>query len=183
MSITPEPPAVRAQPAHPVQPVHPPLAYPPRSGAHTAPQPAMTLAERTFVNAAHRGNLLIIRAAERAMTHQLPGDVLEFAKKMVAEHQLMGRELTSLAARKGMVLMPLPVPPPTPVQGATPAAAPGQVDDFLEGQVELHREAVEAYQHAATELGGDGEVKAFATKHLVHLRAHFDEAERLVAAA
>ena len=180
MSITPEPPAVRPQSAHPVQPVHAPLAYPPRSGAHTAPQPAMTLAERTFVNAAHRGNLLIIRAAERAMTHQLPGEVLEFAKKMIAEHQLMGRELTSLSARKGMVLMPLPVPPPAPIHGVPPPAAPGQVGDFLEGQVELHREAVEAYQHAAAELSGDGEVKTFATKHLVHLRVHFDEAERLV---
>lgn len=132
-----------------------------------------------FLKAANQSGMLEIKEAELAVKRNLSGTNLNFAKKMVTDHEKVNQELTDLAAKKGVVL---PTALDEDMQKKYDSLAKTEdtklAKEYLECQVKAHKKAVSDFKEAA-EDSKDADVKAFATKHLPHLQAHLDEVKRL----
>jgi putative membrane protein len=105
--------------------------------------------------------------------------VRSFARKLAQDHARAEKELSQLFSRKGI--------PPEPelagnLQNSLDRLAGlkgGQFDQAFKQQViEDHQKAIALFEKQA-EQGTDPELKAFAQKHLPHLREHIDIARGL----
>ncbi len=163
------------------------------SGALTTPAGAAETAAETaaaastlnkddaeFVRMALLGGMVEVKTSELAVKRNiLTGADLEFAKKIVSDHNTINDEITALARTKGLTL-------PT----ALDEKMQKKVDDlgkksdkdlreaYLECQVDGHKKAVSAFKSASDDAK-DGDVKAFAAKHLPHLQQHLETVKAL----
>ncbi len=132
-----------------------------------------------FLKVANQCNMLEIKEAELVVKRNASGANLDFAKKMITDHEKVNEELAELATKKGVTL---PTGLNEDMQKKYDSLA--KTDDakinkeYFECQVKEHKKAVSAFKDAA-EDSKDTDVKAFAAKHLPHLQAHLDEAKRL----
>lgn len=133
-----------------------------------------------FLRMALLGGMAEVKTSELAIKRGiLTGADLEFAKKMVSDHSTVNDEITALAKTKGLAL-----------PSALDEKLQKKVDDlgkksdkdlreaYLECQVDAHKNAVSGFK-TASEDAKDGDVKAFAAKHLPHLQQHLDTVKAL----
>lgn len=133
-----------------------------------------------FVRMALLGGKTLVQTSELAIKRAiLTGADLEFAKKIVSDHNTVNDELTALARTKNLVL-------PTGLDEKMQK----KVDDlgkksdkdlreaYLECQVDAHKKAVSAFKSASDDAK-DGDVKAFAAKHLPHFQQHLETVKTL----
>lgn len=162
-----------------------PLTFPALSAAEhtetttTTTTTALNKDEVKFLQTANQGGLLEIKTSELVTKRNITGPAADFAKKMIADHESVNKELVSLASKKGVTL-------PTALDEETQKKydSLAKVDDaklgkeYMECQIKAHKAAVSAFKDAADE-SKDSDVKAIAAKHLPHLQAHLDEAKRI----
>ncbi len=132
-----------------------------------------------FLIAAIQGGMIEVKNAQLVIKRNVTGPALDFAKKMVSEHEKVNDELTKLASKKGLTL---PTTLNEDMQKCYDELA--KTDDaklakaYIADQVKGHKKAVSALKEAA-EDSKDVDVKAFAATHLPHFQAHLDEAKRI----
>ena len=148
--------------------------------ASLAPAPQMDPAN--YVQTAGQSGLFEVEAGKIATRRARSPEVRSFARMMVSDHTEADRKIRSAA----MASNP-PIPFPTaldPQHQETLAAlrsAPRAEFDhqYMEGQVEGHREALEL-QQSYGESGGDPNLKAVASELTPIVRHHFDEAQTIL---
>jgi len=101
-------------------------------------------------------------------------ELKKFSHQMIADHTRVNQELQTLAAQKGIAL-PATVDVRAQYCAQSLAGLSGQKFDecYAKAQLVAHLEAVSAFE-AEAERGQDRDVKAFAAKHLPHLKEHLN---------
>lgn len=132
-----------------------------------------------FLQMANQCGLLKIKAAELATKRNASGAPLDYAKKMITDHEAVNKELAALASKKGVAL-PTVLDEDTQKKydalAKTEDAKMGK--EYMDCQVKAHKAAVSSFKDAADD-SKDADIKAFAAKHLPHMQAHLDEAKRV----
>jgi putative membrane protein len=113
--------------------------------------------DKSFIQDAYKDGLAEVKLAELGQGKTANADVKTFATQMATEPSVMEiGKMKMLDAKSG-----------------------ADFDkDFVEAMVKDHKDAVKAFEKAATEAN-DAEVKAFATKTLPTLKHHLSMAEAL----
>jgi putative membrane protein len=107
-------------------------------------------------------------------------EVKALAQKMVQDHTAVNEELKALAESKKVMVSVVTDPGDTRNLKDLENKATGEEFDkeFLDELEKSHKKAISAFEEAAKD-SEDAETKAFAEKHLPHLRAHLDEVQKL----
>jgi len=143
-----------------------------------AQNPAQGTANRAGVNdalfsaAAASGGLAEVTISKLGLQKATDNELKQFSQQMVDEHTKVNRELTDLAARKGITL------PASPDIRATFCAESlnglsGEEFDrcYAKAQLVTHMDAVAMFE-AEAERGLDPDIKAFAARTLPHIKGH-----------
>ena len=134
-----------------------------------------------FLQMANQGGLLEIKMSELVAKRNtnVTGAPADFAKKMITEHGSVNKDLTTLATKKGVTLQTSLDEDTQKKFDALAKTEDGKLaKEYMECQIKAHKAAVSGFKDAADD-SKDVDVKAFATKHLPHLQAHLDEANRV----
>jgi putative membrane protein len=110
-------------------------------------------------------------------------EVKAFAQRMVKDHTKANKELTAVAAAKGLKV---PTEPGVMHKGMKEKFEHQSADadfnhDFMQQMVRDHEAAVELFTTAANDTTLDPELRALAKKTLPTLQEHFAEAKKLEA--
>jgi len=127
--------------------------------------------DRHFLEKAAKASQAELQISQIATERAGNPQVREFAQMIVSEHQQLNRELTDLAAAKGVTL---------PVSAAKldkwSAKKANEFDkDYVNEMVSQHDEAVSLFEKAVK--SEDPEIAAFAQKYLPKLQAHHTAAK------
>jgi putative membrane protein len=128
-----------------------------------------------FINEAARSGMAEVRMGELARENGQSDAVKQFGERMVTDHTQVNEELKQVA--NGQVPTDLgkhqqALDRLRAMKGAEFDAA------FKQTQVQAHQEAVQLFERQASQ-GSNQELKAFAEKHLPHLREHLTMAQQL----
>lgn len=134
-----------------------------------------------FINAAAIGDLVEIEASKLALMKADNPKSKQFAQKMIDDHTETSKELKALVVG-GKVKATMPTAWDRAQQAKFDEMSSLKSADFTRQynalQVAAHKEAVSLFDRYAK--GGDNaDLKAFAAKHLPHLREHLKLAEAL----
>ena len=133
----------------------------------------------TFAVVAASSSLLEIRSSEQALTKATNQEVKNFAQQMINEHQKGYQELKMMQNAKNQTVSTELLPKHQRWYSKLMAEDPKEFDDeYMELQVEAHREAVELFDNAA-KGHQDNELRAYAEKTLPNLRMHLETAKRI----
>ena len=134
--------------------------------------------DATFVREASQGGMAEIKQGQFAAKNAENDAVKQYGQKLVTDHTKANQELKQLATSKGASI-------PTEIgkhQASCDrlAALKGREFDqaFKEQTIKDHEEAIRIFEQQ-TQQGSDAELKAFAQKHLPHLRQHLTMAQQL----
>jgi putative membrane protein len=134
-----------------------------------------------FVKKAAKGNLAEIDLGRLAVRKGTSPEVKEFANRMIRDHSKANRELSALAASKGV-----DVPKSAPMSEDASAlhlkmlSGKSFDDAYIKMMVDDHKEDVAAFQKES-ESAQDPDVKNFASKTLPTLQSHLDKIEKIQA--
>lgn len=150
-----------------------------QSAAQAQTTPTLSTTDATFINMAGTSGIEEMTFGQLAQTKASSAAVRRFAQQMVTDHTMVNQQLMALAQRKQMT-------PPSSMdmrheqllqqlQGMK-----GRAFDraYIEGQVQDHQMAVQAFQTEA-QSGTDPEVRAFAQQYLPALQQHLQMAQTL----
>jgi putative membrane protein len=148
---------------------------------HTAtPAPtaaAAQAADRVFVERAVSAGLAEVAITKHTMDKAASPKVKKIAEHLHKDHSQANRELTSIAAAKGI---PLPAAPEgdkrAEVEQVSALSGTELDRTVLEKLEKSHRESIKLFEREASE-GSDAELKAFAAKTLPTLREHLKMVE------
>ena len=133
----------------------------------------------TFAVVAASSSLLEIRSSEQALTKATNQEVKNFAQQMITEHQKGYQDLKMMQNAKNQTVSTELLPKHQRWYSKLMAEDPKEFDDeYMELQVEAHREAVELFDNAARGHQ-DNELRAYAEKTLPNLRMHLETAKRI----
>ena len=117
-----------------------------------------------------------VALSRQAVSRSTNAQVRAFAEEIVRDHERMGRELTTFAARRGVML-------------STAHKHQGDVDDlaketaeeydeaYLEEIIDSHEDSLKLLEKASK--SEDTDVAAFAVQHLPTMRTHLERARQL----
>ena len=132
----------------------------------------------SFPIVAASSDMFEITSSTEAQSKATHADVKKFAGQMITDHNKTTAELTTIATAKSMTLPTAPLPKHQKmVQMVTSADAKGFDKAYMDAQVKAHTEAVTLFENASKNEA-DPELKAFAQKHLPHLKSHLDMAKK-----
>lgn len=136
------------------------------------PLKGMTAQDLNFARAASASNLFEIQSSQLALRKTSDPFVTQFAKRMIADHQMAQDELKSVAQKKGIQL-PQDLPAPLKKTLARLQTAKGKGFDraYLVAQVEGHEKTAVAMRKEISK-GRDEDVKGFAVKTLPAVKRH-----------
>lgn len=135
--------------------------------------------DQNFAMTAASSDMLEIQSSNMAMQNASSERVKAFATTLIRDHGTTSEQLKSIVSGKNVTLpadlMPMHKSMLDKLQGKT-----GKEFDkaFMDLQVTNHREAVNLFERASTNLT-NAELKGFATQHLPHLRMHLDSAQAI----
>lgn len=146
--------------------------------AAPATQPAMT--EAQFVQLVANSDAFEIQASQLAADHASRQEVKDFAAMMVRDHTATTQELSALAPTLGLAA-------PTPVLDADTQAKLDRLrglsdaefeDAYLDQQVEVHENAVQAFQ-AYAQSGAPGPLRDWVNTTLPKLQTHLSSVQSI----
>jgi putative membrane protein len=152
------------------------------SSRETEPSPAKTAnvapatlsqSDRSFVSQAASGGLFEVQSSEFALQQQgLSSKDKEFAQMMVDDHGKANRELSQIAAKKGVTVpTQLLQKDQQQLDQLKNKSGADFVKQYRETQKKAHDEAIALFEKQARD-GQDQDLKAFAEKSLPVLRKH-----------
>jgi putative membrane protein len=150
--------------------------------AHGGADSALNGDDSDFLKKAAEGGMAEVELGKLALQKASSPDVKEFADMMIRDHTKANRELTALAASKGLKL------PAGKGLGEDVSAAHLKMlsgksfdDAYVKNMVEDHKEDVADFQKES-ESAQDTDVRKFAGKTLPTLKTHLSKIEKIQAA-
>lgn len=135
--------------------------------------------EAAFAREACHSGVATAEIGKLAATNTRNEAVRNLAKRLVKEHSQAEKELEQLFARKGLSAEPqLAESLQSSINNLAALKGPAFDRAFKQQVTADHQKAIEAFEQQAAQ-GTDPDFKAFAEKHLPHLRAHLAMAEQL----
>ena len=136
-------------------------------------------ADSNFAREACQAGVAEVEIGKLAARNTKNADVRALARRIASDHSQAEKELAQLFARKGLP-PEREMAPPFRTSLDRLAALKGREFDhaFKEQVIEDHRSAIDLFEKQADQ-GTDPDLKAFAQRHLPHLREHLAAAERL----
>lgn len=150
--------------------------------ASLAPAPQMDPAN--YLQTAGMSDLFEVEAGKIATRRARSSEVRGFARTMVRDHTESTAKIRKAVAASNLgIRLPTALDPQHQEKLAALQSAPRAEFDrqYMEGQVEGHREALEL-QQSYGESGGDPNLKAVASELTPIVRHHLDEAEAILSA-
>jgi|GEM_PF-2557575 len=144
--------------------------------------PAPQIDPANYVQTAGQSGLFEVEAGKIATRRARSAEVRSFARMMVSDHTEANRKIRSAAMASNP---PIPFPTALDPQHQETLAALRSVPrtefdhQYMEGQVEGHREALEL-QQSYGESGSDPKLKAVASELTPIVRHHLDEAQSIL---
>jgi putative membrane protein len=141
---------------------------------HPAATP--TRSERRLVKKIAAGNDYEIALSRQAVGQASNAQVRSYAETIVRDHERMNRELTALAARRGVML------PTTPrhyedVTELSKHTGEDYDEAYVEDMIDAHEDAIDLLEKMAR--AKDPDLAAFAVQHLPALQGHLARAREL----
>ena len=143
--------------------------------ASTAP-----LDSTSFHALAASSDIFEVLSSVQAKAKAQHAEVKKFAEQMIIDHTKTSDELKQIAAKRYLGLPTVALARhQRMLDELTNEEDMDEFDDeYMSMQVKVHSQAVELFESAA-ENETDPELKAFAVRHLPHLRMHLDNAKRI----
>lgn len=143
--------------------------------------PPVHKADAEFVRKAAICGLIEVQSSEAALKRGLSPEEKKFAQQMIDDHTAVNKELAALAEKKGIAVpKALDKDSQAKIDKLAKVEEKDFAEEYMECQVKDHKEAVELFEDQSTD-GKDPELRAFAAKHLPHLKHHLDLAKQLEA--
>jgi len=137
-----------------------------------------TLDTTSFPMVAASSDMFEISTSSQAQSKAANADVKKFAGQMVTDHNKTTAELKTIAGSKNITLPTAPLPKHQKmIETVSAGEAPAFDKAYMDAQVKAHTEAVTLFDNASKNET-DPELKAFAAKHLPHLKMHLDLAQK-----
>ena len=133
--------------------------------------------DRRFVTKAADGGQAEVQIAELAAQKATNPEVKSFAQKLVDDHSKVNSELMSLASQKN-VKMDVDTDKDRAYKRLNKKSGAEFDQEFVEHMIDEHEKDVKLFEKAASEAK-DPELRAFASKHVSHLRDHLQAAQSL----
>lgn len=156
---------------------------PDTQNAPEASEPAISSADRKFVQQAAEGGMAEVAAGKLAQEQGQSAQVKEIANSLVEDHTKANDELKQIAAAEGI---DLPADAGMKHQNALAKLEQEPAEDFdrsfLRQQEKMHRQALSRFEKAA-ERSENQAIKQFAAKTVPSLREHLDAIEQASAAS
>lgn len=133
--------------------------------------------DRRFVTKAAEGGQSEVQAAQLAAQRATNPDVKTFAQKLVDTHTKVNSELMGLAQQKN-VKLDADDNKDRAYNRLNKKAGSEFDQEFVEHMIDEHEKDIKMFEKAASDAK-DAEVRAFASKHVSHLRAHLEQAQNL----
>lgn len=132
----------------------------------------------SFPIVAASSDMFEITSSTQAQSKAAHADVKKFAGQMITDHNKTTAELKTIAGAKNITLPTAPLPKHQKMIEAVSAGDAKAFDKaYMDAQVKAHTEAVALFENASNNEA-DPELKAFAQKHLPHLKMHLDLAKK-----
>ena len=143
--------------------------------ASTAP-----LDSTSFHALAASSDIFEVLSSVQAKAKAQNAEVKKFAEQMITDHTKTSDELKQIAAKRYLGLPTVALARhQRMLDELTNEEDMDEFDvEYMSMQVKVHSQAVELFESAA-ENETDPELKAFAVRHLPHLRMHLDNAKRI----
>ncbi|HEU5080813.1 MAG TPA: DUF4142 domain-containing protein [Opitutaceae bacterium] len=132
--------------------------------------------DSSFVEKAAKSGMAEVDISKIAAERSTNPQVKEFAQMMVSDHGNANTELTALAGTKGVTL-PMDK---TNVEKWSQRSAKDFDQEYMDKMVKDHEDAVSLFEKEAKN-GDDMDLKAFASKTLPTLQAHYAKAKEIKA--
>jgi putative membrane protein len=136
--------------------------------------------DQAFLEQAAQNGHAELSAGRLALTKARNPQVQAFAQRVIEDHTRIGEELVTLAMARNYK----PPTEPSMLQKGKEMVIGGMADESFDRRyviqmgVEAHQDTIRLFEKAANEAR-DPEIKAFATRHLPHLRQHLEAAREL----
>jgi putative membrane protein len=132
-----------------------------------------------FAILAASGGLLEVQSSQTAQQRATNDEVKKFAKQMVDDHTKANQELMQIVTRRGANQQPQMVTHHAVMAQRLGSMSGAMFDmEYACGQIGSHVEAVALFE-AYSKNGQDQELRAFAAKHLPHLKQHLTMAQKM----
>jgi putative membrane protein len=136
-------------------------------------------ADQEFVVKAASGSLMEVQLGQMVAQKATDQTVKEFAQTMVKDHGQVNDELKAIALQKNITI------PSTPgedhqedINKLKDKTGMELERDYMKLMVEDHKDDIEKFEKAASDCK-DPDIKAFAAKHLEHLKGHLASARTI----
>jgi len=133
--------------------------------------------DRRFVNKAADDGKAEVQIAQLAAQRATNPEVKSFAQKMVDDHTQVNNELTSLAGQKN-VKLDNDDDKDRAYKRLNKKSGADFDQEFVEHMIDEHEKDIKLFEKAAKDAK-DSDLRAFASKHLDHLREHLQIAQGL----
>lgn len=138
----------------------------------------LTRGDQRLLKKIAKANEYEIALSRQAATRSSNTQVRTFAEMLVREHEKVGNELTTFAARRGVMIPPAGDRYRDDLMGLANETGNDYDEAYLDDMVDAHEDAIELFEDAAE--SDDAEIAGFATKHLPSLRDHLQRARQLL---
>lgn len=136
---------------------------------------SLTRGDRRFITKAAKLGLEEVRLSRLAATRASRPEVRQYAQMLAEAHEKANTELIQLASDKSVVLSMDDNPN---LENWTDKKGDDFDEDYLEEMIDAHEDAVELLEERV-EDAEDGEVAAYARKHLPAMQEHLRKAREL----
>lgn len=133
--------------------------------------------DRRFVNKAADGGMAEVQIAQLAAERASNAEVKSFAQKLVDDHSKVNDELKGIASQKNVKLDDDSDKDRAYKRLAKKSGLEFD-QEFVEHMIDEHEKDVKLFEKAAKDAK-DADLRAFAAKHVDHLREHLRQAESL----
>ena len=136
-------------------------------------------ADQEFVVKAASGGLMEVQLGQMVAEKATDPAVKEFAQRMVKDHGQVNDEIKAIALQKNITI------PSTPgedhledINKLKDKSGRELERDYMKLMVEDHKDDVAKFEKAASDCK-DPDIKAFAAKHVAHLKGHLESAQTI----
>lgn len=147
------------------------------TGRDTLKSDKLAWGDRRFVHKAAEDGKAEVQLAELAAQRASHAEVKAFAQKLVDQHSKVNSELTSIAAQKNVKLDD-DDDQDRAYKRLSKKSGHEFDQEFVEHMIDEHEKCIRMFEKASADAK-DSDVRAFASKHLDHLRTHLQEAQSL----
>jgi putative membrane protein len=149
------------------------------SAPTTGPAPVVAEDDQEFVVKAASGGLMEVQLGQTAAQKANDPAVKEFAQRMVNDHGQVNNELKALAALKNITIPATPGEDHQEDINKLADKTGREFDrDYMKLMVEDHKDDIDKFEKAAKDCK-DPDIKAFAAKHVAHLKGHLERAQQI----